>query len=98
MRWKLSVPRTVTYGAQRQSTPKFKRERSGGKNRIPSRDGGEPSCTAAHVRARRDVVQGTAADTIKPRVQPAERVVAFPNLVIIKHRDEPATICTLAVS
>ena len=83
------VPRPVTYGAQRQPTPKFKGERSGGTNRIPSRDGGEPSCTAARVRARRDVVQCPAADTIEPRVQPAESAVAMPKPEIIKQRDKP---------
>jgi hypothetical protein len=95
-RLKSSDPRPVTYGAQRQPTPKV-RDKSGGTHGIPSNDGGESICIAARVRARRDVAQARAAATraiepiepIEPRVDKAERGPAFRKQVIIKQRDYP---------
>lgn len=46
-------------------------------HRIPSRDGSESISIAARVRAHDDVVKAWATDAVQPRVEEAERFLAF---------------------
>ena len=54
------------YGTQRPSQPtrRVKRDKSDVTHGIPSNDGGESICNAARVRARRDIAQARAGDTV----------------------------------
>ncbi len=56
-------------------------------HRIPPSDRGESSSVAARVRPRLDVVEPCEAPAVQPGVEPAERVLAVRNQIVIQQRD-----------